>query len=274
MKKLNLITSALFASSLALAGTANAHDNHEKHGNHFSFDNSCSINLSSGVTITPDHVKVFEGNKVLYRINKDGEMTVNGQSVDLDASTQSLAAEYGQGLRDSVPQAAEIAFEAMEVASVGVSTALGAIFGENSDIEYKVTDIIDRAKDKLQDKFDQQGDSFTIAPDSFDNMDDIFGPEFEKEIEQVAMSSMGSIFTIIGEAMSSGEGDFEQRMEAFGAKMEKMGEELEQTLEAQTARIEDQAEELCGQLVDIDKIETQLQNKIPEMKDYGLIEVE
>lgn len=272
MKKLNLVTSALFISSLALAGNANAHDRHGN--NHYSFDSSCSINLTSGVTVTPDYVKVFEGNKVLYRINKNGEMTVQGKSIDLDASTQQLAANYGQGLRDSVPQAAEIAFEAMEVASIGVSTALGTIFGENSDIEYKVTDIIDRAKDKLQDKFDQQGNSFTIAPDSFDNIDDIFGPEFEKEIEQVAVSSMGSIFTIIGEAMANGNGDFEQRMEAFGQKMEKMGEELEHTLEAQTGRIEDQAEQLCAQLEAIDEIETQLQHKVPAMKNYGLIEVE
>lgn len=271
MKKLNLVTSALFISSLALAGNASAHDRNDSH---YSFDNSCSINLSSGVTVTPDHIKVFEGSKVLYRINKDGQMTVNGESVDIDASTQQLAAQYGQGLRDSVPQAAEIAFDAMEIASVGVSTALGTIFGENSDIEYQVTDIIDRAKAKLQDKFDQQGNSFTIAPDSFENMDDIFGPEFEDEIEQVAMSSMGSIFSIIGEAMSNSNGDFEERMEAFGEKMEKMGEELEETLEAQTGRIEEQAEQLCTQLEAIDDIETQLQDRVPEMKNYGLIEVE
>lgn len=271
MKKVNLVTSALFISSLALAGNANAHDRNDSH---YSFDNSCSINLSNGVTVTPDYVKVFDGNKVLYRINKNGEMTVRGESIDLDASTQQLAADYGQGLRDSVPQAAEIAFDALEIASVGVSTALGAIFGENSDIEYKVSDIIDRTKDKLQEKFDQQGNNFTIAPDSFDDMDNIFGPEFEKEIEQVARNSMGSIFAVIGEAMSSGNGDFEERMQAFGEKMEKMGEELEETLESQAERIEDQAEQLCAQLQDVDQIESQLQRKIPEMKNFGLIEVE
>lgn len=274
MNKMKLIPAAILMTTVALSGNSMAHDSKAN----YKFDNSlqedCSINLHNGVTVTPEFVKVFDGNKTLYSINKNGTMTVRGETIDLTKSQQQIAADYANGIRAAVPKAVNVATEAVELASKGVTEAMGVLFGENSDIQYKVENVMAKAKAKIDDKLSKSGDEFTISPDGLDNMDDIIDKELEKEIEKVVMSSMGSIFTLIGQAMNEGDGDFEQRMEAFGEKMEAWGEDLEKTLEAQAHNIEEQAEALCVQLKEVDKLETELQQQVPEFAKYELLEVE
>jgi hypothetical protein len=272
MKTTKIIPAALLMTTVAMSSTAFAHD--KTYRSHHSSSNDCNIELHNGVTVTPNFVKVFDSNDTLFRIEKDGTMTVNGKSVELSASQQKVSTDYANGLRKVVPEAVDIAMGAMEIATVGVSTALTALFGENSDIEYKVTKVIEKAKAEINENISHSGDEYTIGPDSFDNLENAFDEDFEKEIEKVAMSSMGSVFSLLGDAMTNGEGDFEQRMEAFGKRMEKMGEELETTLEAQGDKLEEQAEALCYQLKEIDKLETQLQEEVPAFAKQGLLDMD
>jgi flavodoxin len=275
MKTTKIIPAALLMTSVAMTGistSAFAHDKNYSHGGNF--NNDCSIDLHNGVTVTPEFVKVFDRNDTLFLINKDGSMTIDGKSVTLSNSEQQISAQYANGIRKAVPQAVDIAVEAMDMATTGVTTAFSALFGENSEIEYKVTQVIERAREQIEENINHDGNKYTIAPNSFDNLENAFDEDFEKEIEKVAMSSMGSIFSLLGEAMTNGNGDFEQRMEAFGDKMEKMGESLEQSLEAQGEKLEEQAEALCMQLKEVDKLETQLQEAVPQFAKYELLDME
>lgn len=279
IKITKIIPAALFMATVALSSSAFAHDNETKYDSHKNYSASmsndeCSIDLHNGVTVTPKFVKVFDSNDTLFRIEKNGAMSVDGKSVKLTSTQQKISADYANGLRDVVPQAVDIAVNAMEIATVGVNTAFTALFGENSDIEYKVNQIIEKTKDEINANINHSGDEYTIAPNSFDNLENAFDEDFEKEIEKVAMSSMGSIFSLLGEAMSNGNGDFEQRMEAFGEKMEKMGEDLETTMEAQGEKLEEQAEALCMQLKEVDELETQLQQQVPQFAKYELLDME
>ncbi|MCJ8273278.1 MAG: YggN family protein [Psychrosphaera sp.] len=280
IKITKIIPAALFMATVALSSSAFAHDNESnyKYGSsksHSSMSNDeCSIDLHNGVTVTPKFVKVFDSNDTLFRIEKNGAMSVDGKSVNLPSSQQKISADYDNGLRDVVPQAVDIAVNAMENATVGVNTAFTALFGENSDIEYKVNQIIEKTKDEINANINHSGDEYTIGPNSFDNLENAFDEDFEKEIEKVAMSSMGSIFSLLGDAMSNGSGDFEQRMEAFGERMEKMGEELETTMEAHGEQLEEQAEALCKQLKEVDELETQLQEQVPQFAKYELLDMD
>lgn len=263
MKTNSIVPTALLLAAVTVSGSAFAHN-----------DNHCSMDLHNGVTISPDQVKVFDDNKTLFQIQQNGALSVNGQPVALTVEQQQISAQYAEGLRKVVPDAVDVALEAIDVASTGVNTALTALFGENSDIENKVNGIIDKARDKIDQSMDRNGQQYTIAPHSFDDLENTFGKEFEEEIEEVAMSSMGSVFSLLSDAMSSGTGTFEQRMEAFGKKMEAMSEDLEQTLQAQSEVLKDKAESLCYQLKDIDKLETELQQSVPQFAAYDLLDMD
>jgi hypothetical protein len=257
-----LMTTVAFTGSL-FTGSAAAHSKNE-----------CNIDLNNGVTISPESVKVFNDDKTLFTIQQNGDMSVNGQPVALTSEQQQISAQYVSGLQTVVPNAVNVAFEAIDVATIGVNTAMTTLFGSNSEIEEKITNIIASAREKISDKMERSGDVFTISPHSLNDLENAFDEEFEKEVEEVAMSSMGSVFTLIGDAMSSGTGTFEQRMEAFGKKMERMGEELQMTLKVQTDRLEEQTEQLCHQLKDIDTLETQLQEQVPQFASYNLLDMD
>ncbi|MFT4925810.1 MAG: hypothetical protein ACI8WB_001905 [Phenylobacterium sp.] len=270
-----LMTSIALSLTLTLSTSAFAHDdNHHHWDHHKSSHNECNLDLQNGVTISPEFVKVFDANKTLFQIQQDGQLTVDGKAVTLTAEQQQISAEYGEGLRKAVPDAVNVALDAMDMASEGVSTALSTLFGENSDIEYKVNGIIDKARGTINDNIERNGELYTIAPDSFKNLEEAFENDIEAEIEKVAMNSMGSIFSLLGDAMSSGSGNFEQRMEAFGEKMEAMGETMEQTFEAQGDKLEAKAEALCYQLKEIDKLETQLQQSVPQFANLELLDMD
>lgn len=275
MNKMKLIPAALMMSSVAFAGSSMAHEGKSNYSFDNSFNSECSINLQNGVTVTPEFVKVFdERKKTVYRIEKNGEMSVEGESLDLDSSQQQAAADYANGIRQAVPKVVNIAGDAMELASKAVTEAMGGLFGQNSDVQVRVEDLMTQAKERISEKLSQSGDEFTISKNGMDEWDDVIDKELEQEIEKVVMNSMGSIFTLIGQAMSEGDGTFEERMEAFGEKMESWGEDLERSLEAQASKIEEQAEALCQQLKTIDKMETELQQQVPEFANFELLEVE
>ncbi len=274
MNKMKMIPAAILMSTVALTGNAMAHEGKSNFHADNNFVGDCNINLHQGVTVTPSYVKVFDKHHTLYQISKNGEMTIDGKTVSLDSTQQQTAAQYAEGIRSSVPKAVAIATDAIELASKGVGEAMGTLFGENSDIQIRIEDVMAKAKEKVNESLSRSGDEFTISPDGFDDMDNIIDEELEQEIEKVVMSSMGSIFSLIGQAMSEGDGDFEQRMEAFGEKMEKWGEELEASLEAQADDIEEKAEALCQQLKEVDELETKLQSQVPEFAKFDLLEVD
>ena len=257
--------SALFISTLcALTVSTNA-------AAHVSSE--CSIDLQNGVTISDNFVKVFNKDKTLYQIERNGSLTINGQPVELTTEQQNISADYAHGLRQVVPDAVNIALEAVDVAATGVSTAFTALFGENSDIEHKVMGLVDRTRDKINENLHVDGNDYTISPNSFENLENAFDQEFEEEIESLALNSMGSIFSLMGEAMQNGDGNFEQRMQQFAQKMEKLGDDIEATVEAQAERLETKAEHLCQQLKSIDELETQLQNQVPQFAKHELLDM-
>jgi hypothetical protein len=104
-------------------------------------------------------------------------------------------------------------------------------------------------------------------------MGDAFGNEFAQAIEEAVASSMGSVMMIIGKAMSSGEGNFEQRMEAFGTKMERFGDNLSARMELKSAALEQRADVMCSKLHALDVIESQIQQAVPQMKQYDLFDI-
>ena len=118
----------------------------------------------------------------------------------------------------------------------------------------------------------QDGDNTYLYGSRLDTIDQAFGPEFEQAIEEAVTQSMGSIMMLVGKAMTSGEGNFEQRMEAFGAKMEKFGENLEAKMDIKAAALEQRGDALCAQVTQLDALETRIQQQIPAMQQYDLFQ--
>ena len=126
---------------------------------------------------------------------------------------------------------------------------------------------------RLRSRFNHSDESYYIAPQDFDDFDEIFAGEFEKEIEAIVSDSVGSILVAVGEAMTHREEQStEQRVETFDQRIETMGNDLKLDISKQANALEIKAEAICTTLVKLDAIENILQQEIPALVEFNLIE--
>lgn len=232
----------------------------------------CNINFNYGVVIDPTHIRMLDHGKTFVQINGKEQLFVNGRLIALDENQKQLINEYSTGIRQQVPKIVFIAIEGVEIALKAVDKVIGGLTGENSASHRKIKEKFDEMQMRLRKRFNHSDESFYIAPQDFDEFDEIFAGEFEQEIEEIVSESIGTILMAVGEAMANhDEENIEQRLDTFDQRMENMGEELELEIGSRANKLESKAEEFCNDLVILDEVEDKIQQQIPALLDYDLI---
>ena len=90
------------------------------------FERQCDLELNNELNITPKHILIKEADETIVDIYNDEVIFINGDQVTLDNEQQKMVTEYSLALRAAVPQVAEIAVDAVEVAFEGINAGLGA----------------------------------------------------------------------------------------------------------------------------------------------------
>ena len=242
--------------------------------NNYSFSSShCSVNVNYGVVIDPNSIRFVEDSQTHVQINNNEQLFVNGKQVNLDAKQQALVSEYSEQLNAQVPGVVKLASDAVDIAFNAIRHVVAGFSGEDSGNSERLEEIFTRINDKVEKRFGEKDGSFYLAQQNFDEFDRFMEDELEQEIEAIVKDSVGDILIALGSAINNEDGDFEQKMEAFGTRMETMGEEVEAAVEDKAQELEKQADVLCANLKDIDQIEYQLQNSISALSDFNLITV-
>lgn len=260
MMKSLLIASGFVLTSLSTA--VMAHDNH-----------SCNITFDKDLTISSQQVIMQDKGAELWRINNSGQLWLQGKAVDTDADTRALLRDYQAGIRTQTLETVALVEDALVLAADAVNAVLTELTGDTLDNHPALQQALDKIRSTAAGVVERSGDNINVYGSRFDTIDQAFGPEFEQAIEQAVTSSMGSIFMIIGKAMSSGEGTFEQRMEAFGQRMERFGEDLEARMDIQAQALEQRGDSMCANLQQLDVLEGQIQQALPQMQAYDLFDV-
>ncbi|QSX32859.1 YggN family protein [Shewanella avicenniae] len=254
------LVSALALTGVMVVGQAQAA---VYHGN-----DSCNISLNYDVTLQQQQLRVAEKNNELYRIDGD-KLFVNGKQVSLNHKQQQLLQDYRTGLSAQIPKVVTLLDNAMDLATDAVGSSLTPLLGDSGT--EKLNGALEKLHQRINDAAYQRGDVYYIGA-SDDSLDQVFGDEFENDIEQVVMSSIGNIMVNIGQSMiNSDGGSFEEKMEAFGEKMERLGDDIEARMEVRSSEIERNADELCESFAELQKLEAKVQQQIPELEDYTLI---
>jgi len=232
----------------------------------------CSINFNYGVVIDPIHVRMLEQGKTYVQINHNKQLFVSGREIQLSNEQQHLINEYSSGVRQQLPNLVYIAIEGVEIALKTVDKVIGGLTGENSASHRKIKEKFEDMQNRLRLRFNHSSDSFYIAPQDFDEFDEIFAGQFEQEIEEIVTQSIGTLLSVVGEAMANkDEENIEQRLDAFDQRMDHMGEELELEIGSKANQLENKAQEFCQNLMALNEIENQLQLAIPALASFDLI---
>ena len=183
-----------------------------------------------------------------------------------------LVNEYSSGIRSQVPQIVSIAIEGVEVGLKAVNKVIGGLTGENSATHRRLQENFDEMQMRLRKKFNHSDESYYIAPQDFDDFDEIFAGEFEQEIEAIVSESIGTILMAVGEAMTNrDEETIEQRVNTFDDKIETLGNDLKLEIGAKANQLEKRAEQFCSALSHLDSVEGKMQASISQLNGYNLI---
>ena len=255
----------LIASSFVLTSISTAVMAHDEH--------SCNVNFDKDLSINSQLVSMKDAGTELWRINNNGQLWLDGKAVTTDSNTQALLREYQAGIRTQTLETVALVEDALVLAADAVDSVLTELTGDSLQQHPALQTALDKIKTSTESIVVRSGDNIDIYGSRFDNLDDAFGAEFEQAIEEAVTNSMGSILMLVGKAMASGEGNFEQRMEAFGERMERFGEDLEARMDIKAQALEQRGDAMCSNLQALDTLESQIQQAIPQMQQYDLIEV-
>ncbi|WP_440875725.1 DUF2884 family protein [Thalassotalea sp. PLHSN55] len=236
--------------------------------------NTCDINFQYGVIISPEHVRFLNEGKTYLQINDAKQLFLEGREVELSKAQQQLLANYTQGIQQQVPEIVSIAIESVDIGLKAVNKVIGGLTGENSESHQQIQKKFEDLQWRLRKRFNHTTDNYYIAPQDFDDFDEIFAGQFEEEIEEIIFQSLGTILLAVGEAISNREeGNSEQRANTLDDRMELLGKDLEVEITSRAQALEQKAEQFCQGLIELDSLETELRANIPQLVDFDLIQV-
>ena len=235
----------------------------------------CDINFNYGVIIDPAHVRIVDQGQTYVQINGQHQLFVNGREILLTDKQKEQLSDYTTGIRSQVPAIVSIAIEGVELGLKAVNKVISGLTGENSASHQQFQERFDEMKSRLRARFNHSDDSYYIAPQDFDDFDEVFAGEFEKEIETIVSNSVGTILIAVGEAMTHREEQSsEQRAETFDQRIETMGNDIKLDISNQANALEEKAAIICASLVQLDALENKLQLEIPALSEFNLIETD
>jgi hypothetical protein len=243
-----------------------------------SYAKQCSVNLNYGIIIDPSHIRILDQGKTIIQINGDSQLFIEGREQTLNQDQQLLISDFSNGIRKQIPEIVSIAIEGVDVGLKAVNKVIGGLTGENSASQQKIQTKFDELKWRIRTRFNQSANNYYIAPQDFDDFDDIFTGEFESEIEEIISDSIGTILLAVGEAIinepdNDNSRNTEQRISTFDERIENMGKDLELEISASAKVLAKKAEQFCLQMAELDKTESKMHKAIKSLNQYNLIEL-
>ena len=230
----------------------------------------CPIQLKMGLLIAPDHIRVMEHGRTQIQINHDKQLFVRGEQITLTEEQQRLVTELSMGLRKDLPEVVAIAMDSVELGFNALDNAIKGITGSN-DQARGLTAHFEELKGGLLKRFARSGESFYIAPQRLDELDDFFAKELSNQVKGLVTGSMKLMLSAVGEAYNRNESEVEGRRIDFSLKAELISAEIEKSLQFNASRLDKKSDSLCRRFAGLQNVESLLQNHLPQLNKYDIL---
>ncbi|PSV28463.1 chemotaxis protein [Photobacterium sp. GB-27] len=228
---------------------------------------SCPVDVPHPIHIDKGNISVYEQGKPKLLIDKNNEVYINGEKIDLTAMQQKAVEAYSHNVQTYLPQMAQLAQE-----GVGMATdVLGEVANsfDSQDAFKNVETLIAQFGQQANEKFYNQQGEFVMPADVFSNMDTNWKTEFESAMKQVSVQSIASLFAALSDEMKNGDVDFTQLQSKFSELKARLGEQMAQ----RSQQMKVKADSLCGSIEGLAEQEKQLQQVIPQLKGIPMFEI-
>lgn len=237
----------------------------------------CNMSFKYGVVIDPLHVRLLEEELTYIQITRNQQLFISGREIMLNSEQKALLGEYSIQIRQQVPEIVSIAIEGVDVGLEAVNKSIGGATGEDNESRKLFQKRFNDMQWNLRNRFNHSDESYYIAPQSFNDFDEIFSGEFEKEIEHIVTQSLGSILMAVGDAIvKRTDRNQDKRNDdnsiILNNKMTNLEKELISELSTQTNALDKKARIFCTNLKELDKLENQIRASIPNLSQLDLIQ--
>jgi hypothetical protein len=229
---------------------------------------SDECNLDSDWSLKPaDSALAFsrEGDAKPGRVElSGGVLRVDGREIALSAADRDRLRAYERTVRELIPEVQEIALDAIEIAFVAVDEVARGFAGDDPDQYARTAEKLATARitarRHIEDAFEGRGWSEA---------------EVERLVEEAVTEMVPVLVSdVVATAVRVALSGDEAAAEALEARAERLEREIETKVEGRAKELERRAEGLCVRLVELDRLEADLDVEIAPGQRFDLVRVE
>lgn len=234
--------------------------------------NQCSLQFKDDLVIAPTTVQLQRGQQDLWKIDQRGQLWLDNKAVRTDASTQQALTDYQAGLRSQSRATVVLVADALQLANEAVGTAIANLGVNQQPLTSTANQAIAGLKSHIDQLVVSNGDEIRIYGSQVNQPDGGLERELEQAIEQTIAQLTGAVMMNVGAAMMQANGPADQRMAQVGQKMAQFGSQMKQQMQQKGKALEQRGNAICAELQQLDRLEQQIQQAVPAMQSYDLID--
>ncbi len=231
--------------------------------------NECQMGFRHGILISPEQIRVLTNDRTQFQINHDKQLFIQGEWITLSAQDTQLLALYSQGMRKFVPQVVAIAVDSVELGLSAIEGMLIGVGNKSQQEEWQA--LVRETTYQLMSRFVRSGEHFYLAPQSLHEMDAFLHGELKTNLTGLAKNTVGAVWGALRDALRHTDDNFERTDSQGWQSVEQLIEKINQGLDAKAEEMETKSVLFCQRLLELDHIETQLQQQVPQLLAYDVV---
>jgi len=233
------------------------------------FANECQMAFRHGILISPDQIRILTADRTQFQINHDRQLFIQGQWITLSEADTEVVAQYSQGMRKFVPQVVGIAVDSVELGLSAIESMLIGVGNPAQQQEWKA--LVQETTYQLMSRFVRSGEHFYLAPQSLNEMDAFLHGELKKKLTQLAKNTVGAVWGALRDALRQTDDNFERSESQDWQSVEQLIDKINLGLDAKAGELEAKSALFCTRILELDHIESQLQQRVPQLLSYDVV---
>jgi len=224
----------------------------------------CQVSLEHSVKITPDYIQILDDTKPLYRMTGNSQLYIDGVQIHLSKQQQSLIEQYQALMQQLAPQISNLVSQGLALAKEAINTLLNDLSDDGKSLQ-RVEVISDPLQQRLAPLINQPAGEYLLSTDLIGTNPEEFSQMMAQELKQLASAATGQMLALLGQMIMTGQaqwGDAQQKLQQFSQQLARQGGVLGQ-----------QANKLCEKIEQLEALENELQQSIPEFSEYNLVKI-
>ncbi|MAD76225.1 MAG: hypothetical protein CML20_15805 [Rheinheimera sp.] len=230
---------------------------------------NCNMAFRYGLVIGPEHILFVQNTRTYVQINKNRQLFVEGEWVQLSDADTELLEQYSQGLRKFVPEIVSLAVDGVELGLSSIESMLSGLGSKSQQAEWQA--LIRETTFQFMSRFVRTGEYFYLAPQSLNEIDHFLNRELKPQLNNLARHTVGAVWGALRDALRQSDSNFERTDSQGLESVEQLVDNISFGLDEKAIELEAKSALFCQRMRELDEIETSLQQRIPLLSQYDVV---